>query len=179
MLKYRSEILGAILLTLLTFFIWDKLTPEPAPVGQWVAATPSKVLADVPKVTIQPKSLKVYAPAAKKKLKLPDAIMQDDNQYVIASTTLKHDYHPQTVTTIVDSVTGESTTVTRREVYPWLAAEHTGEVRLDYGVKRTGRVGRLTLREDVLQVKAAHIGATATLDSDGDAFVGLGLGMRW
>lgn len=180
MLKYRTEILGTILLSLLAYFIWDKLTPPPAPVGLWVAATPSKTLKAVPKVTIQPKSLKVYAPAAKKKLNLPPALQQDENEYVIASSTLKHDYHPQTVTTLVDQETGEVQTVTRREDYPWFSPEQTGEARIDYGVKNGGvRVGRLTVREDVLQIKAAHIGATASLYSDRDYFIGLGVGVRW
>lgn len=159
---------------------WGLSLPEVAPVGQWTAAVPSKVLADVPKVEIAPKKLKVYAPQAKKKLKLPDALQQDDNQFVIASSTLKHDYRPQTVTTVINSATGGSTTITRRGAYPWFAAQQTGEIRIDYGIKNgLERVGRLTVREDFIQVKGANLGATATLDTDGSAFIGAGVGYKW
>jgi hypothetical protein len=176
----RTEILGAILLSLLAYFLWQHFAPPPAPVGQWVEATSSKELKVVPKVSIQPKALKVYAPSAKQKLNLPAALQQDDNSYVIASSTLAHDYHPQTVSSVINSETGEVTTITRREDYPWFAPEQTGEARVDYGIKNGGvRVGRLTVREDVLQIKAVHLGATATLDSDRDYFVGVGLGVRW
>lgn len=176
----RANVLLGILFVLVAYVLWDHFTPAPALIGQWIEAAPSKHLAAVPKVEIAPKKLRVYAPQAKKKLNLPDPIQQDDNQYVLASTTLKHDYLPQTVTTVVNSETGESTTITRREAYPWLAAQQTGEIRLDYGIKNgLARVGRLTLREDLIQIKGINLGATATLDTDGSAFAGAGVGVKW
>lgn len=162
------------------WLLWTAMTPSRPPAGQWVDARPSQVLAAVPKETIQPKALKVYTKPAKAKLKLPDPIQQDDNQYVLASSTLKHDYHPQTATTVINSETGEVTTITRREVYPWFALQQTGEIRLDYGIKNgLEKVGRLTLREDLLQIKGINLGATATVDTDGAAFVGAGVGFKW
>jgi hypothetical protein len=35
------------------------------------------------------------------------------------------------------------------------------------------------LREDLLQVKALHLGLNASLDTDGAWFVGVGVGYRW
>jgi len=35
------------------------------------------------------------------------------------------------------------------------------------------------VREDVLQIKSVHLGATASLDSDRDYFVGVGVGVKW
>jgi hypothetical protein len=180
-LTRRAELLfsGLILLGLLVF-IWDRLTPAPVPVNQWVAAPVAKVIAHVPTVSIQPKMLRVYAPVAKKKLNLPPALQQDDNEYVISATTLKPDYHPQTTTTLVNKETGETTTVTRRDPYPWIAFQNSGEARIDYGIKDTGaRVGRLTVREDFVQVKGINLGVTATLDSDRAAFAGIGAGYKW
>lgn len=167
-------------LSLLGLFIWNRFTPAPAPVEQWTEAVASAPVKSVSKVEIAPKKIKVYAKLAKAKLKLPDAIRQDDNQYVLASSTIAHSYRPQTVATVINSETGESTTITRREPYPWFSAEHTGEARIDYGIKNGGaRVGRLTVREDLIQIKGINLGATATLDTDRDYFVGVGLGLRW
>lgn len=176
----RTKALVGLLVAGALYLTWDKLTPDPTPVGQWTEAPVSKPVADVPKVEIAPKKLKVYAPQAKKKLKLPDAVQQDDNQYVVSSTTLKPSYRPQTATVLVNQETGETSTVYRLEAYPLFAAQHSGEIRIDYGVKRgLERVGRLTVREDVAQIKGVNLGATASVDTDRDFFAGIGVGYKW
>lgn len=176
----RTDKLMSVLFVLVAYVLWDSFTPVSEPVGQWVEARPSGPVAAVQKEVIHPKALKVYTKPAKAKLNLPATLQQDDNQYVLASSTLKHDYHPQTVTTLVNRETGEATTITRGEPYPWLAAQQTGEIRLDYGIKNGGvAVGRLTLREDLLQVKGVNLGAGASLDTDGAVFVGAGVGFKW
>jgi CMP-2-keto-3-deoxyoctulosonic acid synthetase len=112
-------------------------------------------------------------------------MVQNPDAHVIAATQVKADLHPQTVVTVIDSATGESVTIIKRDPYPWIAATQAGEVRLDYGYRadqfsQAGKMlARLTLREDLLQLKALHIGATATMDSDGQMFAGVGLGYRW
>lgn len=176
----RTKALIGLLVAGALYLAWDKLTPTPPPVGQWTEAPVSKPVADVPKVEITPKKLNVYAPQAKKKLKLPDAVQQDDNMYVLSSTTLKPSLHPQTVTTVANAETGETSTIYRREAYPLFAARHSGEIRIDYGVKRgLERVGRLTVREDVAQIKGVNLGATASVDTDRDFFAGIGVGYKW
>jgi hypothetical protein len=180
-LTRRAELLfaGLILVGVLVF-IWDRLTPPPSPVGAYAVAVPNKVLASVPKEVIQPKSLKVYSKPAKKKLNLPDEIQQDDNMYVLSSSTLKHDYHPQTVTTIVDKETGETRVLPRREAYPWFAFEQTGSTELTCGFKTiSGKTCRGEISEYVVQVKALHLGGKVTLDSDGSGYVGIGLKGNW
>ena len=68
---------------------------------------------------------------------------------------------------------------------PWLAIETRGEFGLVYGYKfKAGELGsrpvaRLQLKYDVLRVKALTIGAVASVDSDRDAFVGIGLSYKW
>lgn len=152
----------------------------PAPVDEWRPAKPDPVLRGIPTQDITPPKVKVYAPAAKKKLKLPDPIQEDPHTYVLTSARLTKDTHPQTVTTLINDQTGEVQTITRREPLPWLALEKTGELRLDYGLKRgLDRVARLSYREDFIQVKAFHAGITAAIDSDGEYFIGVGVGWKW
>lgn len=154
--------------------------PTPAPVSTWQPVAPDKRLHTVLKQDITPPKVPVYTAPAKKKLNLPPAIHDDPNKYVLTSTKLPNDTHPHTVTTVIDARSGEVQTITRREPLPWLAAEQTGELRLDVGIKRgLVRVGRLTLREDLLQVKAFHAGINTSLDSDGAWFAGAGIGWRW
>lgn len=154
--------------------------PMPEPVAAWRPAKPDPILRGVPTQDITPPKIKVYAPIAKQKLKLPDPVQADPHTYVLTSSRLPNDTHPQTVTTVINDQTGDVSTITRREPLPWLAIEKTGELRLDYGIKRgLDRVARLSYREDFIQVKAFHAGLTAAIDSDGEYFVGVGVGWKW
>lgn len=152
----------------------------PAPTEKWTPAQPAPQVDTVPKQTIKPPEVQVYAPRAKQKLELPDEILNDPNLYVLQSTRLPSDTHPATVTTLIDQNTGQVQTFVRREPLPWFATEQTGEVRIDVGVKSAaGTVGRLSMREDLLQVKAWHAGINANLDTDGEVFAGVGVAYKW
>jgi hypothetical protein len=176
----RTRALVGLLILGSLYLAWDNLTPDPAPVGQWIDATVSKPIAAVEKVEIKPAKLKVYAKPAKAKLKLPDAIQQDESLYVLSSSTVKPSLRPQTVTTVVNEATGESTTITRREAYPLLAFENTNRVSLNYGVNaRLDRVGWITYEKTFAQVKGWHAGITATAVSDRSGLVGGTLRYEW
>lgn len=152
----------------------------PAITEQWTTSQPAPQVAAVPTQKIKPKAVKVYAPKAKQKLELPPEIQNDPNLYVLQSSRLPANAHPATLTTIFDEKSGEVQTYVRHEPLPWFATESTGEARIDYGIKAiTGTVARLTVRQDLLQVKALHAGLSASLDGDGQAFIGIGVGWRW
>jgi hypothetical protein len=173
--------LAIIVMVLVAGLVLWLFKPTPQPVDSWHPAEPDKRLSDVPRVDITPPKVPVYTAPAKRKLKLPDEIKDDPNKYVLTSARLPKDTHPQTVTTVIDAQTGEVQTLYRSEPHPWLAVEQTGELRVDYGIKSWSglRVVRLSLREDVLQIKSFHAGINASIDSDGAWFVGVGVGWKW
>lgn len=177
--KLIASLIAATWIAAVVAALWWYLTPPPAQVGQWTTATTAPQIKNVPDATITPAKVIVKAPIAKKKLKLPPEIQDDPNKHVLDAVRIKKDTHPVTVTTVIDEATGEVKTIVRREPLPWLALEQTGELRLDYGWKGGQQVMRLSLREDLLQVKALHAGVNLTLDSDGDYFVGAGVGWQW
>lgn len=185
MMQHAERIIVYLALIVACVMLWSSFTPSPAPVSQWQPAKVAPVVDAVPTVQIEIPKVTVFSAPAKAKLKLPDAIVQNPDAHVIAATQVKPDLHPQTVVTVINSATGESETITRRDPYPWAAATQSGELRLDYGYKfdhfaSGGKmIAKLTLREDLLQLKALHIGATASLESDGTMFAGVGLGYRW
>lgn len=161
------------------YILWH-LNTTTAPVGDHEPAKVAPQVKDVPKVDITPAKIKVYAPKAKKRLKLPDAVQENQNIHVVESTRVQADDHPQTVTTMINAETGETETLVRREPLPWLAFKKTGEARMDYGRRRgVDRVVRLSIRQDLLQVKSLYAGVSASLDSDGQYFAGVGVGYRW
>lgn len=185
--KFLPYLIIATLIAL-GIYLWDRYTPPPAKINEWVQAKPAAPLATVPLIGVQVTApVQVYAPRAKTKLKLPPALQQNAGVHVLAATRVKPDLHPQTVVTTLNSKTGQTETLIRREPYPWMSAEQTGEIRIDYGYKMgfsspdKGRPGgvRLSLREDLLQLKALHLGINASIDSDGQMFAGAGVGYRW
>lgn len=178
-LHYRVAFIASCAI-LAGLFAWMLFYKPPEPVGTTVVATPAPEVAKVPKVNIKPPAVKVYAPAAKDKLNLPDQVRANAFAHVLSSSAVKADDHPHTITTVLDEQTGEVIAFDRRDPLPWLAGENSGEIRVDYGIKNgMTRVGRLSLRESLVQVKALHLGGQASIDTDGQYFVGVGVGWKF
>lgn len=154
--------------------------PFDAPPGVHMDARPAAAVA---RAETQPLildfPLRVYAPAVKKKLDLPAAVQQDAARHVVASTLTAADERRHTVTTVLDAETGEFGSYDRAEPLPWIAVNTRSQVGVFYGIKGGAPVLRLQGQQEFLQVKAAHLGAVGTLDSDGAYFVGVGAWARW
>lgn len=180
-----QKVLYGLIASLVLFFAgvvtgaW--LANKPYPGGSnTMIATPAPELSAQPKLSITPQKVSVYAPSAKAKLRLPETVQSDPGMYVLGSAKLPADTHPHKITTVIDAGSGDVQTYDTREPLPWLAAEQTGEIRIDYGYKNhLVKVGRMSLREDLLQVKALHAGINAAIDTDGSWFAGVGIGLRW
>jgi len=176
-LRTKAEV-GIAALVLIAF--WYVKTPTPAPINTWVPAKPAAEVAHVGTEAVACKTIIVYKDAAKQKLDLPPAIANDPNQHVISATDVKPDEHTDTVVTTVDLLTGQSTTIIRRDPYPLFAFLQKGEARFDVGLKNAGsKVGRFTLREDLLQIKGVNVGVNLNADTDRAYFIGGGLGYKW
>lgn len=154
--------------------------PTPMPPGIHMPATPAPELKREKTVPAQVAGpIQVYKPAAKKKLKLPAQIQDDPEQHVVASTRTPNDEREHTVTTVLDTSTGKFETYDRAEPLPWAAVATKTQVGMFYGYRGDEPVVRLQAQQELLQIKAVRLGATATLDSDGEAFVGVGAWARW
>ncbi len=154
--------------------------PAPMPSGVHMPATPAQELKREKTVPVQVAGpIQVYKPATKKKLKLPAQIQDDPEQHVVASTRTPNDEREHTVTTVLDASTGKFETYDRAEPLPWLAVSTKSQVGMYYGLKRGEHVIRLEGQQELLQIKAVRVGAVATLDSDGETFVGVGAWARW
>lgn len=172
--------LAAVVAALLLYFHFK---PDPAPPGIHMPATPAPELkreTTVPIAVATP--IQVYKPAAKIKLKLPPAVVADTRQHVIASTKTANDERQHTVTTVIDASTGESVTYDRVDPLPWMAVNTKSEVGVYYGLKNGSQAIRIEGKQELLQIKAVHLGATVSADMyDGrmDTFVGVGAWARW
>lgn len=174
---------NVVLLAALGVGMYFYFKPQPAPVGVHL---PAKVAPEIARVATEPvelkQPLKVYKKAAKAKLKLPDYIQKDEAQHVVAASKTANDERRHTVTTLVDSNTGEVTTLDRVDPLPWLAVNTKSEVGIFYGVKRGAQAIRIQGQQEFLQIKAVHVGVIASADvmpSGVDTFVGVGAWARW
>lgn len=176
-------VVGAIIAS--CFMLTQCSPPAPAPAATPVLAKVNpevkrEVKVDTPLRTPS-KSVKAYPASVKNKLVLPKEVLDDEAAQVLDSTELASSEKRQIVSTILDTETGATTSYVTAAPSPWLALEDRGQLSLDYGIKRGSRepVARLNLRQDVLQIKRLHLGASASAYSDGDYFVGIGGSIRW
>lgn len=152
------------------------------PPGITVEAKPASEVKHETKVEIPVRKVKVYKPAAKAKLKLPDAAIWDKGQHVIASSKIANDDRPHTITTTINATTGETMTYDRIDPLPWLAVNTKSEIGLYAGIKRGETAMKLEGKQEIMQIKAIHLGAIASVDamrSGTDSFVGVGVWGRW
>lgn len=149
--------------------------------GQVVIATPSKEVAKQEVVNIPIKSVDVYksGKTIKKKLNLPQPVVDDTKAEVLASSKIPSGERAHTVSTVINTDTGKSETYVRTDPLPWLAYENRGEIGLYYGIKSGERVTRLQARQDFIQAKTLHVGVVGSIDSDRQSFVGVGVAYRW
>ena len=154
--------------------------PVSAPVGVPQMATQSPETAGVKKIDIAPKKLKVYAAQIKKKINLPKAEQDNAAIAVLDSSKIAGNYNPQTITTTLNTDTGETQTSVVVDPYPWFAAKNDKEARISYGLKNSGKfVGRMQFTDDFFQVKAISLGINTSIDTDGSYFLGVGASYRW
>lgn len=175
-----------LLLVLAAYIVYDVLL-APRPVGgDSVIATPAPALRLAPIVAVPIKApVKTFQGKTKKNLKLPEKVIADEKQQVIAASQVKSKLRPQSVSTVIDTETGAVETYVKDDPYPWFAVETRGEVKAAYGYKYSHLTGtsapivRMQLSYDALRIKALTAGVMATVDTDRDAFVGVGLSIKW
>lgn len=143
-------------------------------------------LKNVAKVRVtQALPVQVYAPSAKAELKLPLELIASPTSQVLDAIPVSASERPQTVTTVINTDTGETSTYVKQEPFPIIDVESRGSLSFDYGYKLGGitatpvPVGRVNGRYDFLQIKGIHLGVSASAYTDGEMFIGAGLNYRW
>lgn len=163
------------------------LEPKAAPVAVAVQATPAPMVKDKPKVDIPLKkgTIKAYRHQdhIKAQIQLPPMVIADPTQQVIAASKVEPDDHAHTISTVINSETGESVTYDTKEPLPWLAWDNRGEAGIYAGIKNGTPAIRLEVKEGLFAVKAIHFGLQGTVDQSTngqtDIFVGVGGAYRW
>lgn len=181
-LNYTDSISAAVIVAV-AVALYFHFKPDPAPAGVHIPATQATELkreTTVPIAVATP--IQVYKPATKAKLKLPPDVQADTKQHVVASTKTPNDERQHTVTTLLDTSTGVFTTYDRVDPLPWVAVNTKTQVGAFYGLKNGETAIRIQAQQELLQIKALHLGVTASADvtrGGVDTFIGVGAWARW
>jgi hypothetical protein len=137
-------------------------------VGETIVATPAGEVRGAPMVEVPiKKPVKVYAggQGLKEGIKLPRPVIEDERIEVIASSKVDgRDDHPKTITTVINTDTGESATYVRTDPLPLFDWSSRGNIGVAAGLKNGEPAIRLTAEQELFTVKALHFGAIATFD---------------
>lgn len=175
----------ALIIAAVLLLVWlDYAGKEPQAVNVWIPAKVAKAVKLIPKVSIPIKHIKVYAPKAKAQLKLPDNVLDDPIKQVLEASTVERSEHQQTVTTVLNTDTGETETITRQEPLPWVQLDDRGSIGMYSGIKNGQPTVRLEAHEDVFDIKSVRCGAVASVDQpittgSTEYFAGIGCAYHW
>jgi len=155
------------------------LNYQHAPPANQVAGLQYKDHTPPPKIRVLPKK------QASKKLDLPQEIAQDDKKQIISTANIAPAPDGATTVTIMDTVTGEATTIVKANPRPLFAFLRSGAAGVRYGIDTEGgQQAALFARQDVLRVGEIYLSGTAEARHHGktgksEGLVALEASYRW
>lgn len=155
--------------------------PTPMPPGVHLPATQAPELKRETTVPLQvTEPVQVYKPAVKKKLELPAHVQADPVQHVVASTKTPNDERQHTITTTLDTRTGEFTTYDRVEPLPWVAVSTRSHFGAYIGAMNGEQALAVTARQEVLRIKGLKVeGVAIGVLSQSERVTFVGVGVSW
>lgn len=126
-----------------------------APAAKQVIAMERVDHAPPPKIRVLPKA------AASKKLGLPQEIAQDDKKQIISTANIAPAPDGATTVTIMDTSTGEATTIVKANPRPLFSFLRSGAAGVRYGIDTAGEQQvAIFARQDVFRVGEIHVSGT-------------------
>ena len=155
---------------------WLKLRPSPPS----VIAQPAKELKHEKTATLTCKPIVIYRDRVKSELGLPDNVVRDGSQEVVAASRIPGNEFPHTVTATFNQSTGSVTQYVRQDPLPWMAYTGRWSIGAYYGANdEQASVYRITSGYSLLKIKRMDIGAAASIESGGRWFTGIGGEIRF
>ena len=152
---------------------------QAAPAAPAVAGVPTVPHPAPPVIKVIPKAI------AAKKLDLPADVATNDNKQVISTADIAAAPNGATTVTVMDTTTGESTTLVKANPKPLFAFLRTGAVGARYGIASTGdQQAALFVRQDIVRIADIHLAVTVearTVPTKGtsEAFGAAEISYRW
>lgn len=179
-------------LALLAWLLWPEPTPSVTPpTGQAVTLPPAvteppsieipgTAQPATPTATARPALIAVpKTPKVRDKLKLPPALFDGPETYIMATGTLAAEERGYTLSSVLDRRTGVTTVHAVAEPEPWLALESHGAVGVAHGIAAEGQATAVYWRHSLVRSKAVHAGAFGFFDTEGQRFLGGSIEWRY
>lgn len=169
---------------LLAYLSWPKPTDPVTPIAEQATQLPDPIPAPtitIPEAPGKPALIaKPKTPEARKRTKLPPAIFDQPETYLMAVGALQsEDDRSYTISSVLDRRTGETTVHAVADPLPWFDFRTKGNAGVYYGIKDGNAVLRGVVNQEAFRIKRITAGAHATLDSDGEYFIGIGAQYKW
>ncbi len=127
----------------------------------------------------QCKPVVIYRDQVKQELGLPADVQANAQRQVVAATKVPASDRAHTVSAVADLESGRVDLYLRPDPLPWLALERRTSFGLVYGIDDTGRtVLRGSAQLELLQLRHAHLGAAAHVDTTGRVLAGVAVTFR-
>ncbi len=155
-------------------------TPEQTGRTEPHAAQKAPAIQGEGKVDATPKKVAVYKESAKKKTKLPDRLKNDKAIAVLDSSRIEGSDHPQTVTTVINTDTGDTETLVSEDPLPWISVKSRNELKLTAGINQSGGYsGGLLFSHEFGSIKALNFGFDVALYTGGFKQAGASVSYRF
>lgn len=178
MTKYAPWLITVIACIVAVFSVMK--TPEQAAQMQPQTAQKAPEVQGEAKVDAKPPKVAVYKESAKKKTKLPDRLKEDAAIAVLDSSRIEGSDRPTTVTTVINTDTGEVETVQSKEPLPWLTVKSRNELKLTAGINQSGVYsGGLLFSHEFGSIKALNFGMDAAIYTGGAGHAGVSVSYRF
>lgn len=176
----RAAWMPVVVVALLVYgVVWYNRLPD-VPPGVTVEAKPAPELKGLVAVPLAIDLVKVFPSEAKQKLKLPAHVQADATQHVVASIRTPADERPHTVTTTLDTSTGEFSSYDRAEPLPWLAISTRRHFGAYVGAMNGEQAIAITARQEALRIKGVSVEGVAFVGiSQSERFSFVGVGASW
>lgn len=185
--KYRTWIYTAVFSLLALWLVCLWYGKQPTLPQDWSPAAPAHQVGGMPKVDHPaPAKIRVLPKQqAGKKLALPAAVADDDNQQIIDTADIPPAPDGASTVTIINMQTGEAKTIVKATPRPLFAFLRTGAAGIRYGISSNGdQQAAIFVRQDVLRVGNIYLAATAegrTVPTKGtsEAYGAVEVSYRW
>lgn len=158
--------------------VWYNKLPS-MPTGVALPAAPASALKKETTTPLKVDAVKVFRPEVKKKLGLSEAVQRDSELHVVSSVTTPSDDRRHGVTTLLDTRTGEFTTLDKPVPPPWFEVSTRRHFGAYIGAMNGEQALAVTARQEVMRVRGLKVEAIAIgamSQEERFAFVGVGAG---
>lgn len=159
--------------------VWYNKLPA-MPTGVALPAAPASELKRETTTPLKVGAVKVFRPEVKKKLGLSEAVQKDSELHVVSSVTTPSDGRRHTVSTLLDTRTGEFTTLDKPVPPPWLEVSTRRHFGAYIGAMNGEQAVAVTARQEVLRIRGLNVeGIAIGMVSQEERFAFVGVGASW